>query len=459
MPTSGGKPTPPPLEVPAGGRVYYPGLDGLRAVAIALVYLFHDRELNVLEQLSTGLELPLALLLDPLLRLAGLPEVSFRVRGLVSPLRENGWIGVNIFFVLSGFLITTLLLRERERFGRVDLRAFWVRRILRIWPLYHLVVLICFVITPLARVAVGLEPGPWREQAERLPAFLAFLGNWSMAIGGPVASDSISVLWSVCVEEQFYLFVPLIVSRVGGRWRIVLVAGLMGLGISSRFALAEAGSTGVALRYNTLANLDTLMAGVMLALCSRHGKAGIGGGAWSLWVTRGAVAAGATAVYAIPLGYAEEGWRRAAEEVLVWSWAVALVAWAASDRDATSAWLRRRTLVWLGRISYGLYLYHEIALGLVSWAFRRLPAFPEAGLIASLSAPALTIGLAAASYYGFERPFLRLKGRWTRVPSRPVDGEREGSERLEGAGHGRMSAPGPSTGPPPADSSPTPNQP
>ncbi|QDV32947.1 acyltransferase family protein [Tautonia plasticadhaerens] len=465
--TTGGAPTPPDPRwaspaarsgVGTGGdRVYYPGLDGLRAVAIALVYCFHDRELDLLERLSQALALPLALLVDPILRLAGLPEISFRMRSLVSPLRENGWIGVNIFFVLSGYLITTLLLRERERFGRVDLRSFWIRRILRIWPLYYLVVLICFVLTPLARAAVGIDPGPWRRlAADRLPAFLAFLGNWSLANGGPVPSDSISVLWSVCVEEQFYLVVPLIVAWSGGRWRVALVAGLMAAAIACRYALADAGYRGAALRYNTLANLDTLLAGVMLALLAR-GRSGAGPA--SLWGTRLAVVGGGAAIYSITLGYAEAPWRRAADDVLVWAWAVALVAWAASGRDRTSGFLARPTMVWLGRVSYGLYLYHEIALGLVSWASRALPRSPELGTVAALMGPAATIGLAAASYYGIERPFLRLKARWTRVPSRPVDRREEGSARDVPAGDGTMAVlpehhPEPSPGGPTAQDEP-----
>ena len=75
----------------------------------------------------------LAFTVDPMLEGAGLPTISFRVKAaVVRPFQINGWAGVQVFFVLSGFLIATLLLRERERFGRVDLRAFWVRRALRI---------------------------------------------------------------------------------------------------------------------------------------------------------------------------------------------------------------------------------------------------------------------------------------------------------------------------------------
>jgi len=100
-------------------RVYLPELDGLRFVAFALVYLF-----------TAGFPQPM------LVTLVGRP--------LAHAMRDNGWVGVQLFFILSGFLITTLLLREEAQFGRIDLRAFLVRRILRIWPLYYLTVAIGF---------------------------------------------------------------------------------------------------------------------------------------------------------------------------------------------------------------------------------------------------------------------------------------------------------------------------
>src|SRR5262249_4470308 len=96
----------------AGARIYFPELDGLRFIAFLMVFLFHG----------------------------GLPEpmVDQAIgRTAARALRENGGYGVQLFFILSGYLITTLLLREEARYGRVALRAFWIRRILRIWPLYY----------------------------------------------------------------------------------------------------------------------------------------------------------------------------------------------------------------------------------------------------------------------------------------------------------------------------------
>ena len=104
-------------------RIYFPELDGLRFIAFMMVYLFHG----------------------------GVPQgIVARLIGsrAAAALRENGGFGVQLFFILSGYLIATLLLREEARYGRIDLRAFWVRRILRIWPLYYLILVIGFGLIP-----------------------------------------------------------------------------------------------------------------------------------------------------------------------------------------------------------------------------------------------------------------------------------------------------------------------
>ena len=116
--------TPSPTSPPeAAERIYFPELDGLRFIAFMMVYLFHG----------------------------GIPQgIVSRLIGRQAAwaLRENGGFGVQLFFILSGYLIATLLLREEARFGRISLRAFWIRRILRIWPLYYLIVVIGFLVIP-----------------------------------------------------------------------------------------------------------------------------------------------------------------------------------------------------------------------------------------------------------------------------------------------------------------------
>ena len=165
---------------PDEGRVYFPALDGLRFVAFGLVFLFH----RGIPQVAT--------VINAISRQAGYKPVTNAKApwSVGDSVLDNGWIGVQLFFILSGFLITTLLLlREESRFGKIDLLSFWMRqrkRILRIWLLYYLIVMITFFVLP------WLE-GAWGTVATRelwsrhLIPFLVFGGNWSMGASRPGA--------------------------------------------------------------------------------------------------------------------------------------------------------------------------------------------------------------------------------------------------------------------------------
>src|SRR5262249_32617067 len=155
-------------------------------------------------------------------------------------------------------------LREEARFGEVALRAFWARRILRIWPLYYLLVLIGFGLLPALEGQLG-TPGYGQMLRIHLLPFLGFLGNWSMAIKGPLP-DWLSVLWSVCVEEQFYLIVPLLIAWIAPGLRRPLIGILILGSIAVRRACASRYTSQLLIVFNTFAQLDTLLSGVFLAL-------------------------------------------------------------------------------------------------------------------------------------------------------------------------------------------------
>jgi peptidoglycan/LPS O-acetylase OafA/YrhL len=144
---------------------YFPALDGLRAICIALVLSFHMHE-----------KLPRLLL--------------------------QGEVGVDIFFVLSGFLITTLLLREKEKYGSVSLKGFYIRRAFRILPIYYFVLLLYFPIIWLMHDAAR-----WHEMKGALPYLLTFTQEFRPAWTGNVYAQT----WSLGYEEKFYLIWPLLV--------------------------------------------------------------------------------------------------------------------------------------------------------------------------------------------------------------------------------------------------------
>jgi peptidoglycan/LPS O-acetylase OafA/YrhL len=382
-----------PVQPETGERVYFPELDGLRFFAFLLVYLFHQ-----------GVPGPL------LARLIG----TTASRALV----QNGGYGVQLFFILSGYLITALLLREEARYGRIALRAFWVRRILRIWPLYYLVIVLGFGLLPALEGHVGTPEYRALLRIHLVP-FLGFLGNWSMALVRPVPYDWLSVLWSVCVEEQFYLLVPLLIALVSPRYRRPLVAALIVGSIAVRWACALRYGSQLMIVFNTFAQFDTLASGVMLALVVGWDRNRPTLTRWLRWLQWPLYIIIGWGMVNFPLGHGSH-WHRTWDFVWVWLCGIGIVTIAIWGKGWLQSALAYPRFVWLGKISYGLYMYHEIAIWTRDRIFSRLPWIPNQEELFAIATFALTIALAAASYYGYERRFLLLKRAWTRVPSRPV---------------------------------------
>ncbi|MEO6808508.1 MAG: acyltransferase [Isosphaeraceae bacterium] len=389
-------------------RVYYPELDGLRFVAFLAVYVFHGgvpqfgRWVNALAAGLTSL-VPSArpwLPLNP-----------------GEAIRSNGWIGVQFFFILSGYLISTLLLREEARYGRISLRAFWVRRILRIWPLYYLTLTLAFFALPWFDGVTPTTYGP--GYGRHLPAFLVFAGNWSMALLGPVGNDAISILWSVCIEEQFYVLAPLLVAFVPPGGRLAVVVALMASAVAGRYALARAEAGPLLFQYNMITHLDTLLSGVLLALVWQRFPPDERTRRRLLWMRW---PLGLALIYLLSRPGLAHGSaaRRTWDFVGLWVCGVGVVALARVGGGWLSALLANPRLVWLGRISYGLYMYHEIALWLSRRVDQWLGWFPNKEPLMAIGSFAATVLMAAVSYLVVERPFLKLKRGWTRVPSRPI---------------------------------------
>jgi peptidoglycan/LPS O-acetylase OafA/YrhL len=373
-------------------RIYFPELDGLRFIAFMMVFLFHG-----------GVPQPIVA------HLVG--------HNVAVALRENGGFGVQLFFILSGYLIATLLLREEARYGQISLGAFWVRRILRIWPLYYLVVAIGFGLIPAIEGQIVTQ-GYRGMLRNHLVPFLAFLGNWSMALVSPLP-DWLSILWSVCVEEQFYFIVPLLIAFVASRFRLPLVVSLIAGSIAVRSYCAHRYGSQLMIVFNTFCQFDTLLSGVLLALCLGWNRdrprltLWLRWLQWPLYLIFGWLLSQPHLAHGTP-------WHRTWDYVWVWLCGVGVVMVAVWGKGWLRAALSYSRLVWLGKISYGLYMYHEIALWARERSYYVLPWFPNKEELMAIATLVLTIAMAAGSYYFYERRFLELKRAWTRVPSRPV---------------------------------------
>ncbi len=314
-----------------------------------------------------------------------------------------GWAAVDLFFVLSGYLITSIILTHGDR--PQFFRRFYVRRGLRIWPIYYLSLLALLAVGPFLP-----RPTEWGG----LPYYLTYTQNlprwWSGS--APEFSWYFKHTWSLAVEEQFYLVWPVLVLA-GGRRRLPFVC----LTVLASSVVAR----GCGIHWWTLAARgDGFALGGLLAWA----PPAVEGKAWRGWprsvlVALGAVSLGFLIVVGLRGGLHDHGpplWP--APTILAINLAcfgaVGLVV-AHSGRPALRP-LQGPCLAYLGKISYGLYLYHMIILRIKMDVFDVPGRGRYLGVAAGLLTLVLSFGLAALSWHVLERPILALKDRFDYRP-------------------------------------------
>ncbi|MGY1740266.1 MULTISPECIES: acyltransferase family protein [unclassified Blastococcus] len=350
------------------GRVA--GLDGLRGVAVLLVVGSHAVA-------------------------SAFGETSAVARSLLVPF--NGGLGVLVFFVLSGYLITGILARESARTGRISFRAFYVRRTLRILPAFY--VFLGVVALVAAAGAIDVSVG------ESLSAGL-FVWNYSPAADGWWLGHT----WSLAVEEQFYLLWPLALALLPRRWACRVALGYVIAAPVVRVALFAVPELRPDLWMTFHGRADALLIGCLLALApSAYPRAwarlrdlaqrrGVAAGAIVVLLGSSALESALGGPWLMPFGYTVSAVAAAALVLVV-------VARERSSLFTSVATWRPLTLV--GLISFSLYLWQQLflapddlALPVVGWV--------PLGLLATFAAATL-------SYLLVERPALRLKDRWQRA--------------------------------------------
>ena len=310
---------------------------------------------------------------------------------LLQAMADSGWMGVDLFFVLSGFLITKILLDTRN--SGAYFKNFYARRCLRIWPLYYSLLFVIFVLVPLLRpsestVIFQARSSPWWSY----PLFLQnFLVPRSSGALGPLG-----VTWSLAVEEQFYLLWPWAVRYCSSGQLRRIAVGVICLSPLLRLYLSL---HGVDIYSNFFCRLDGLMAGGLLALVVRADNFRGSRFTRLAWVSL--LLASPLAVWADVPG---SRW-------IVHSLAVVAAASLVYVALFSSAkWLQRvmtnRALVYTGTISYGLYLLHKIPFDAAKYLHISGAPFLETPVIV-----AVTLAIATLSWNLLEKPFLSLK-RW-----------------------------------------------
>jgi len=302
---------------------------------------------------------------------------------------NNGWMGVDLFFVLSGFLITGILIDTKKSKGYF--KNFYIRRCLRIWPLYYSALLFMFVVVPIlhpseVQTVFGARSSPWW-------AFPLFLQNFLVQVPTKAAS-LLGVTWSLAVEEQFYLVWPLVVRFCPGAQLRKIAFGVICISPALRFYLSM---HGVNIYSNTFCRLDGLMAGALLALFVRSSSFMPSRFVTGAWIT---LCASTSLALFIDLFHAR--W-------IVFSFvALASVSFVYlslfSKQKQLQAILANRFLVYTGMISYGIYVLEKIPLDIVK-AFH-LEKDPFLAFPFTVAATYIMAGL---SWNLLEKPFLKLK--------------------------------------------------
>ena len=381
-------------------KVYFPGLNGLRFIAAFFVFIAHTEHLK-----STIGALNFSTL------------HFFQVAGAA---------GVDLFFSISGYLITYLLLIEKDNYKTVKLRDFYIRRILRIWPLYYFILLVTLIVIPAFIKFTPMYVDGFIE-GKGLFFFTFFMPY--VAISFLPVNFMASVLWSVGVEETYYIFWPIIMQRFGGiNSRVFLIGFCVFLSIKAVITFVPYKLPDP---HHILHILSTVF-GFLRIECM------LIGGAFA-WLVK----SGNKIIDVLKNRYTFLGTVVVLVIFLIWGFhplyahvnaifqtlldpvfyaiLCSIVIINVTTHPSLYRPLEHKLLYELGQISYGFYVYHCIAIFLTMLLLRHIAALNTAGVLFATLFFLLSLSLALIfsyiSYYYFESIFLKMKGRFTHIIS------------------------------------------
>jgi peptidoglycan/LPS O-acetylase OafA/YrhL len=367
---------PPVTAIPTERGRQWPAFDGLRAIAVLAVVVFH----------------------------ANYPSFI-----------HGGYVGVDVFFVLSGFLITWLLTTEHDSLQGIAYGKFYARRALRLFPALAALIVVSILLVTIDGGLVVYR----HETLVGLPWVLFYLGNWPIAWGNSLTLGLLAVTWTLAIEEQYYLLWPLGLNKLLARVdRRRIAAGLMIAAVLEelvRFVMGLSNDLAVNLWADkaTVTHSDGLLVGSALALMWTTRAT------WKLWpiIERranelglvGAALVGASILLGTPNLHTTYVW----VTVAVYGTLLLVTSLVARPTSWISLILALAPLQWIGRRSYGMYIWH----------------FPIIVVVLNLNLPATHLHftrfaieivaifvVTALSYQVIEQPFLRRKIRFSRIP-------------------------------------------
>ena len=359
------------------GKIYFKNLDGLRAIAAMAVVFRHIA--------------------------SWIPsEGSFNefIKKLLSFSYQGGKYGVIFFFILSGFLISYLLFHEQKINGRIKIGRFYMRRILRIWPLYYLTVLIGFYIYPV------FVPEAIISASEIY--YWLFLTNFDHIYHGGPELGILGVQWSVAVEEQFYLFWPLIFLIRNNKVKISVFLVLI---VLSEFFYLKQNEWALGY-FHFFSCIRYLGVGAIIAYLAYFKKTWINS-FFSKISKFNTLVIYVVSIFVLFFGPQLNEWK--AFKIVLEFLPFIFFSFVILEQNYSEKSIFKlncfKKLTWLGKISYGIYLNHMIAIYIVNALFISLG--PDYFLIKVLLSVSLTILISYLSYRYFESFFLRFKYRFS----------------------------------------------
>jgi peptidoglycan/LPS O-acetylase OafA/YrhL len=380
------------VAAPAKTRIFFPNLDGLRFISFFVVFLHHCY----------------------LWFFNNLQQSSPTAYGLQAFLFKYGSLGVNFFFVLSGFLITYLLIKEKEVTGTIHVGNFYVRRILRIWPLYFLCILLGFIVWPMLKQMTGEAA----NESAHIWYYIFLIGNFDYMHTWPVKPEAITilVLWSVCVEEQFYLAWPVVLKIVPTKYYKFIFIGIMVFSLLFRCFYTEGTDADHAVRYfHTFSLIGDMALGALMAwLVSYPNK-------FRDFITNLSKPAIAF-IYIITLGLClgkeyifPYGVPIIFERLVIGIFFALIIAEQNYAKNSLFKMSRFRLMSKLGIYTYGLYCLHLLGMYIIVQIANKMGWNQEGlGVVAALAILGLlsSIVIALASYHLFEKWFLKWKDKF-----------------------------------------------
>lgn len=367
-------------------RFYLPELDGLRFIAFLLVFIHNA------------------------------PSISSSK--IWTALHEYGWVGVDLFFCLSGFLITKLLVTEREQTGKINIRNFYIRRILRIWPLYFTFIILIFLFPQI------FPRNYTTHEFFQIAGLATFTFNFIYIYLFPYATTFFIHLWTISFEQQFYLIAPWSIGKLStiSRKRMVgILSSLFFLGTLLRASFIFLQIKHPAIYTLPFTRFESILGGVAIGL-------GVFDTIFYNVQSRRLFLAGlafTVMVFVLPNIY-EIGWNLMLSYLFVGIGMSLIVFSAARQKGQLGKNLLSNPLLnYLGKILYGLYIFHIIGIYLAFDFYKSNIVTKnynpkDLNSLVFFTGLLITMILAALSYQWVEKPFLKFKERFGVVRSHPI---------------------------------------